>query len=166
MMTVPPQLTSSLPSFSYPASFRHPPPASSFQSFLVATPQWTDRSDSFACRCLYMSLINLSFGQEWSCAVWRSWRGPRCACSCGAALVLVRNREIMQPNLDDQLSLDQRLAQSHSHVSVNLIMSYCVKIISWGNSVKAGASCSCTCDGRRHWRPMGKASLVPWTDVS
>ena len=28
-MTVPPQLTSSLPSFSYPASFRHPPPASS-----------------------------------------------------------------------------------------------------------------------------------------
>ena len=29
MMTVPPQLTSSLPSFSYPASFRHPPPASS-----------------------------------------------------------------------------------------------------------------------------------------
>ena len=30
MMTVPPQLTSSLPSFSYPASFRHPPPASSF----------------------------------------------------------------------------------------------------------------------------------------
>ena len=36
----------------------------------------------------------------------------------------------MQPNLDDQLSLDQRLAQSHSHVSVNLIMSYCVKIIS------------------------------------
>ena len=25
MMTVPPQLTSSLPSFSYPASFRHPP---------------------------------------------------------------------------------------------------------------------------------------------
>ena len=30
MMTVPPQLTSSLASFSYPASFRHPPPASSF----------------------------------------------------------------------------------------------------------------------------------------
>ena len=30
MMTVPPQLTSSLPSFSYPASFRHPPPASSY----------------------------------------------------------------------------------------------------------------------------------------
>jgi hypothetical protein len=29
MMTVPPQLTSSLPSFSYPASFRHPAPASS-----------------------------------------------------------------------------------------------------------------------------------------
>ena len=29
MMTVPPQFTSSLPSFSYPASFRHPPPASS-----------------------------------------------------------------------------------------------------------------------------------------
>ena len=29
MMTVPPQLTSSLPSFSYPASFRHLPPASS-----------------------------------------------------------------------------------------------------------------------------------------
>ena len=29
MMTVHPQLTSSLPSFSYPASFRHPPPASS-----------------------------------------------------------------------------------------------------------------------------------------
>ena len=29
MMTVPPQLTSSLPSFSYPSSFRHPPPASS-----------------------------------------------------------------------------------------------------------------------------------------
>ena len=29
MMTVPPRLTSSLPSFSYPASFRHPPPASS-----------------------------------------------------------------------------------------------------------------------------------------
>jgi len=28
-MTVPPQLTSSLSSFSYPASFRHPPPASS-----------------------------------------------------------------------------------------------------------------------------------------
>lgn len=39
----------------------------------------------------------------------------------------------MQPNLDDQLRLDQRQAQSHSHyviVSVNLIMSYCVKIIS------------------------------------
>ena len=31
MMTVPPQLTSSLPSFSYPASFRHPPPASSLK---------------------------------------------------------------------------------------------------------------------------------------
>jgi hypothetical protein len=33
MMTVPPQLTSSLPSFSYPASFRHPPPASSLTFF-------------------------------------------------------------------------------------------------------------------------------------
>ena len=32
MMTVPPQLTSSLPSFSCPASFHHPPPASSAQS--------------------------------------------------------------------------------------------------------------------------------------
>ena len=32
MMTVPPQLTSSLPSFSYPASC-HPPPASSFMCF-------------------------------------------------------------------------------------------------------------------------------------
>ena len=31
-MTVPQQLTSSLPSFSYPASFRHPPPASSLSS--------------------------------------------------------------------------------------------------------------------------------------
>ena len=30
MITVPPQLTSSLPSFSYPASFRPPPPASSW----------------------------------------------------------------------------------------------------------------------------------------
>ena len=29
MLTVPPQLTSSLPSFSCPTSFRHPPPASS-----------------------------------------------------------------------------------------------------------------------------------------
>ena len=35
MMTVPPQLTSSLPSFSYPASFRHPPPASSLPQFLA-----------------------------------------------------------------------------------------------------------------------------------
>ena len=33
MMTVLPQLTSSLPSFSYPASFRHPPPASIFFCF-------------------------------------------------------------------------------------------------------------------------------------
>ena len=42
MMTVPPQLTSSLPSFSYPASFRHPPPASSLDSLLcfisISTP--------------------------------------------------------------------------------------------------------------------------------
>ena len=34
MMTVPPQLTSSLPSFSYPASFRHPPPASSIHTYI------------------------------------------------------------------------------------------------------------------------------------
>ena len=34
MMTVPPQLTSSLPSFSYPASFRHPPPASSIYIYI------------------------------------------------------------------------------------------------------------------------------------
>ena len=34
MMTVPPQLTSSLPSFSYPASFRHPPPASSMSYYV------------------------------------------------------------------------------------------------------------------------------------
>ena len=50
MMTVPPQLTSSLPSFSYPASFRHPPPASSHSrlqnlpssSFVLGDPvgQW------------------------------------------------------------------------------------------------------------------------------
>ena len=37
MMTVPPQLTSSLPSFSYPASFRHPPPASSTSIFRCYT---------------------------------------------------------------------------------------------------------------------------------
>ena len=37
MMTVPPQLTSSLPSFSYPASFRHPPPASSWLSKVVSS---------------------------------------------------------------------------------------------------------------------------------
>ena len=36
MMPVPPQLTSSLPSFSYPASFRHPPPASSFKGYLFS----------------------------------------------------------------------------------------------------------------------------------
>ena len=36
MMTVPPQLTCSLPSFSYPASFRHPPPASSFDGDLLS----------------------------------------------------------------------------------------------------------------------------------
>ena len=35
MMTVPPQLTSSLPSFSYPASFRHPPPASSLYNIMI-----------------------------------------------------------------------------------------------------------------------------------
>ena len=33
MMTIPPQLTSSLPSFSYPASFRYPPPASNLKEF-------------------------------------------------------------------------------------------------------------------------------------
>ena len=45
MMTVPPQLTSSLPSFSYPASFRHPPPASSFTT---------------ACMCLWTGMCPLS----------------------------------------------------------------------------------------------------------
>ena len=43
MMTVPPQLTSSLPSFSYPASFRHPPPASSvytYYSILSGLYEW------------------------------------------------------------------------------------------------------------------------------
>ena len=43
-MTVPPQLTSSLPSFSYPASFRHPPPASSFD-----LPESTPDSDKPSC---------------------------------------------------------------------------------------------------------------------
>ena len=43
MMTVPPQLTSSLPSFSYPASFRHPPPASS-ESMSELTLSWCDWS--------------------------------------------------------------------------------------------------------------------------
>ena len=38
MMTVPPQLTSSLPSFSYPASFRHPPPASSSSKHFLNPP--------------------------------------------------------------------------------------------------------------------------------
>jgi len=41
MLTVPPQLTSSLPSFSCPASFRHPPPASSEHS----TPSLFDASE-------------------------------------------------------------------------------------------------------------------------
>ena len=41
MMTVPPQLTSSLPSFSYPASFRHPPPASSGSPFsFLSVAEW------------------------------------------------------------------------------------------------------------------------------
>ena len=76
MMTVPPQLTSSLPSFSYPASFRHPPPASSF--FFIVTqssevPQWKSMHLHFSSKpnksikawCAQQSIADLPCYQIW-----------------------------------------------------------------------------------------------------
>ena len=61
MMTVPPQLTSSLPSFSYPASFRHPPPASSqiLRESLsgISGSTYVHLFSTIACNCMQMHAI-------------------------------------------------------------------------------------------------------------
>ena len=77
MMTVPPQLTSSLPSFSYPASFRHPPPASSFCGFSCdfsgknhVLPEYP----SHAGVCSQAFVVQLGRGDaQCLCTAWRRW---------------------------------------------------------------------------------------------
>ena len=100
MMTVPPQLTSSLPFFSYPASFRHPPPASS-HTVLKSLPGSQDGTQHFitlnmdsgchrtrrmpgtygrACGCTYRA----AYGRAYGCAYGPAY-GPTYGATYGCA---------------------------------------------------------------------------------
>ena len=72
MMTVPPQLTSSLPSFSYPASFRHPPPASSVRQNTV------QGNPGHSLNCLKRNISAHTLPQHAPMRCWKETM-PRCA---------------------------------------------------------------------------------------
>ena len=114
MMTVPPQLTSSLPSFSYPASFRHPPPASSCTTLGYTTPHYT----TLDCTALQVQVqLQLHYNCNYTCNY--DYNCNYTTLQVGRQIDRGRDRETQREGDRESYRERESETQSFNHLSIH-----------------------------------------------